>query len=169
MLIEVHRKIQQVPVLQTGVVAGYRWSVEFSSRKDRSYINVRVYVPRLLRRLEQAYQYPLSPTEIQYELPPRYDVGRVNDVYVLDQAIRADRTPTVGWVEIEYASRRIMTSPQFATVENSMWRVASGCWPTPVNGWSVLTDWASACANMQPAAEHICRELRKVEEKLCSS
>lgn len=169
MLIEVHRKIQQVPALQTGVVAGYRWSVEFYSRKERSYIDVRVYAPRLLRRLEQAYQYPLSPTEVQYKLPPRYAVGRVNDVYVLDQAIRADRTPTAGWVEIEYASRRIMTRPELATTENSMWRVASGCWPTPVLNRSVLTDWASACANMQPAAEHICRELRKVEEKVCSS
>ena len=169
MLIEVHRKIQQIPVIQTGVEAGYRWAAEFYSKTERSYIDVRVYVPRLLKRLEQVYQYPLSPAEIQYELPPRYAMNRVNDVYVLDGCIKADRTPTVGWVEIEYASRLITTTPQLATAENSMWRVASGCWPTPVANRSVRTDWASACASMQPAAEHICRELRKVEEKVCSS
>lgn len=170
MLIEVYRRVQQIPVIQTGVAAGYRWSVEVWSLSDPSHMEIRVFAPRLMRHQTAKYQYPLNSIQVQWELPPLRPGAFPNSVYVFENDVKSLRTPVDGWFEIEYASRVIRTIPLLATAENSEWRVNSGCWPGVYSrrDRTVTTDWATAYANMPAVASHICRELRRVEEAVCS-
>lgn len=154
-------------MIQTGIAAGYRWNVEFYSLKDQSHIEVRVFAPRLLRHQTVKFPHPLNSISPQWELSPRCSTAHTNMVYVFEDAVKSLRTPVDGWFEVEYASRSIVTIPRLATAENSEWRVSSGLWYSPWGGRQVQTTWQQAYENMQPAAEHVCRELRKVEEAEC--
>ena len=168
MLIEVNRsEQQQIPVIQTGVASGYRWTVEVYSLRDPSHMEVRVFAPRLMRRQAEKYEHPLHSMAIQWDLPPRRATAHANSVYVLETDVRSLRVPLYGWFEVEYASRRIRASPKLVTAENSDWGVSSGLWHSPFSGRQVKTDWAGAFNNMQAAADHVCCELRKIEEVEC--
>lgn len=96
MLIEVHRKTQQIPVIRTGVAAGYRWSVEFYSPQDSTNIEIRVFAPKLVRWQTAKYEYPLNSVSSQWDIPAvvsARSMRRVNPVYVLSDDVKESRTP----------------------------------------------------------------------------
>lgn len=155
-----------IPVILYGRAAGYFWTAEqYDTNTGSENIMLRVFAPRLIARGPSRGRRNDHVAEWYAVDPYAAGAGHIS-LYTSEPTVRACRTMAQHWFEVSLATAadtRYAGRPLFE-LENLRWKFDVGfrsrqCRET--------VSWARVCIVIPFAAEHLCKQMRKLEEAWC--